>query len=200
MTLEYVRLTIEAEINSTQRTGVFEWAPAAEGAGVISGGIRTGTIVESGGQAALALLSRLSDQVEARGQAIRVSGGGQLAFQLEAETPTTGTKPNGDTFQWGSDPDPTVGPNAHTATGADKEAQQAVLLTYLSRSDGDSFTPATLEFFEYSSNGFLDPLSVALEDPEVSIVNDDPTAADISMTAVSVLDLEQALTQRQRQP
>ncbi|UIP00330.1 hypothetical protein Hbl1158_02875 [Halobaculum sp. CBA1158] len=202
MTLPYARLTLDAEIAGVERTGVFELPGGPQGASSIGEIYRTGFLVEDTGTGVLALLSRLRDDIDLDDGTVRVSGGGQHAFAIDAEAPTTTTKPNStEPYQWGSSPDPTVGPNKHTATGAHKEAQQAVLMSYIRNGvAGDSFTPATLELFEHSESGIYEPLTVGLEDPETAIVNDDPTAADVSFTAVSVLDVDQALSQLQRLP
>lgn len=188
---EIPTVTIEAEFDSTARTGVFELGPADQWS--LAHRQRTGTLVESGGSSVLDLLSRLTDEVDSESQAIRINAGGQRLWEVSAETPgPEATDNNGNPLQWGSSADPGA-ETRHSATGQDRITQADVFHAFLARSTGDSFTPATFAFGEYSSSGRFSPVSVAIEGPETRLPGDGTTGR-IELTMVQVADITQPLS------
>lgn len=191
---DYVSFEITSNIGGTQRTGVFEVSAAREGAFSFEHTGRTGYLAENGVSNIVALFNRAFDSGDGFKKGIHVAlGAGEHAMELECNTPGTTKLPDGSVPQWGSSASTSDGPNRHTATGASKEAQMAVLMEYWRTSTTDSLATAKLEAYEYSSSGIMEPLTVAMEQPTVRIDNQNPQRGDISITFVETQDLEQTI-------
>lgn len=85
-------------------------------------------------------------------------GAGSAVVEIDFKGWTGSTERWGDT---GDDSQLTAG----DATGEDAFTQLQVLYRWLSMTEVDSLTPATIEFGEYSSGGLYGPMSVLVEQP-----------------------------------
>lgn len=200
--LGYAAFEIEAPVASdgSLKTGRFEVVGAAEGRYSLTESIRTGYLIDSGFDNVVSIYNQLTENDAPLRQGVHLDlGGGEHAVELEFENPGESTTPDGTVAQWGSSVDTADGPNPHTATGAAKEQQMAVLMNYLRKGRTDSFTPATLQFGEIHPGGFLeDSLDVAIEQPNTTLTNDSPSRFDVAITFVATSDIKQTLAGKQR--
>lgn len=179
------RLTITAEFDGVSREGVFEFGPAEEGTWSVEQVHQTQSAVSSGQQIAQ-LLSRVSDDIEAPSGGVEVALSVQQVWEVSAATPVDTTHDDGTPYRWGSTVDRQK--SSHSATGAKAMAQMDVFQAYLSRTVGDSVSPVSFEFGEFSSSGVYSPVSCLVEEPRTSI-KDGATTASVELTVVRVADL-----------
>lgn len=191
MTQEYATLTIpDVEYSDGTHDLVFEMGIGEENAVQIDQSIRTGFLIDSGLDDAIAFFEGLFDPSDSKTESITYDpGSGQFTTDIQVQTPQDTPRNDGSYFQWGSSPDPDVGPNEHTATGADVWAQQAVFINALRVAAPDSVEPAQLSIGEFSPSGIFDPIDVAVENPSVNLAANTPGIADVSVTLISVLDI-----------
>lgn len=190
----FVSLEITARIDGAERTGVFEIVGAEAGKYTFESSVRTGYLVEGGFSNIMALFKRFYEDSGGGSfkQGVHISlGSGERAYEVDFNSPGESTTPDGTVAQWGSSGDPTVGPNKHTATGASKETQMAVLHEYLGASTLDGLSPATLSAYEWSTSGIFDPLTVAIEQPTMALTDSSPSRFDGSLTMVETTDLNE---------
>lgn len=173
-------------------TGRFEFPGGDEGSWSVEPAIRTGYLLNNSFDDIAALFTELTGDGDADRKGLHFDvGGGEHAVQLQFQVPVDGTNPDtGQIAQWGSSSDPTVGPNRHTATGADRTQQMQTFMEYLRVGGSSSLTPARFTWGEYCPGGYLDDyLAVAIEEPSVMENNVDPYWADGSMVVVETRDL-----------
>jgi hypothetical protein len=157
--------------------------------------IRTGYLVNSGLDDALAVLYDLVGDGESKRKGISIDGGGgQHVFELDLMTWT------GESNQWGRTDDATV-LDETSATGADHLTKMNIFQNYLRVGQTDSFTPGRFQYGQYHPDGLLDDhLEVAIESP--TFVNDRENASivDGSLTVVEIAGLTETLDgQKQRE-
>lgn len=166
-------LTITSDFPSGTYTGVFEFGPYGSESrpGSIEEAVDDKPLLDNSFDQTLSLVpNTLTDPVlsgDGR-QSVNIDvGAGTHGFQLQASL--NHSKVEGSHPQWGSSADPAVGPNEHTATGANPITQGIVFLQYLTVDTTDSLKTATFEMGPYSTGGFLDPLDVAVRNPSWEI-------------------------------
>lgn len=185
-------------------TGVFELGEdgvvgTEESPGRLEEGVDTGTLDPQGLNATLAVIDRVAGTNIRDGERITVSLQNTLTWELEFISPSDAlTKSDGSLFQWGSSTQQTVAP--HTATGADRRTQVAVLNNYILRSGGgDLFTQATLHAYPRSEDGPFDPVDVSIRGPSGSITTATTATADVAMELISAADISEAVDAVDRQ-
>jgi len=189
-------LEIDVPYPDGEQTARFELGPLGdEQPGVIEDKIRTDFLVESSLSQIIAAISEVTGSGESRKGFNFDLGGGQHAVEIQWNSPGQTAKPNGDLYQWGTSPDPSVGPNEKTATGGTPAEQQAVFIHALRLAAPDSLTPARLEVGEYRPGGILpdDHLDVYVENPSVTYATDKPATHDGSVTLIETWALDEAI-------
>jgi hypothetical protein len=172
------------------REAVFELHSAEDDTFTVVHEMRTGFIAR-GGSSINAILQSLSDSDESKNKDIVIDGG-QSQFTLEVSAQLFDAQGH----RWG---DTGNGGTATDATGDSAIEQMQVLTNWLRKVPVDSlpedlagditgsFGPATVEFGKHHPDGDLDPLAVAIENPQLT-----PRPGgqvDISMTVVEIASL-----------
>ncbi|MFC6765439.1 hypothetical protein [Natrinema soli] len=185
---ESFTLTIPADFGNSTVEGVFEAFVNPQD----DDEVRTGYLLDSGLDQALAILRGLLEDGEPDRKGIHLDlGGGTHAIGLRADVNSEATEDeNGNVLQWGSSNDPTQF-SATTATGGTALQKTQIFQHYTRVAGADSLTPATLEYGEYSTDGVLEPLDVVFEQPKFERKSAD--TYQFTGTFVETVDLNRSL-------
>jgi len=188
MTQSYPILEITGAFDDgAETTAIFEMESASVTAGQL-----TEFLAQFGGGGGVvgAITAQLPGQ---QGSQISIDGGaGPRSWEIQWEGWT-----NSDDFQWGDDSSP--GLSKTSATGEDRISQVEVLNEWIARINLGSGSPATLYYGEHSEatafadGGVYDPVSVTVQDVELSVSKDEAAVYQGSMTCVSVIDITQII-------
>lgn len=143
-------------------------------------GVRTGYILDGSGSTWTAIASTILGENSPFGdfgfrQGIFLDlGGGEHIIQMEAQ----GFE--GSDLAFGG------------VAGADPLTQAGVLENAVVETQIDSFSPATIEFGEYSANGRFKPLSVVIEDPRITRDSRSAATFDVNMTFLEAASFDDA--------
>lgn len=134
-------------------------------------GVRTGYILDGSGSTWTALFSEFLNDIPGFDVGLRQGifldlGGGEHIIEVEAKAWT------GSDLAFGG------------AAGADPVTQMGVLENTLVETQIDSFSPATIEVGEFSSQGRYSPLSVVIEGPRISHSTVEPSTIDVNFVAI----------------
>lgn len=190
------RLTITGDPDGTgTRDGVFEFPVGGEDGLQPTHEMRTGFLARGGGNIN-ALIQALTGSNESKNKQIVIEGGeSQYVVDLAA------TQFSGSGHRWG---DTGNGGTATDATGDSAVEQVQVLFNWLRKIPIDSlpeelagdvtgsYGPAKLEYGHHHPDGALEPLGVAIENPQLT-----PEAGGIAqsqITFVEILSLDTPLT------
>lgn len=137
----------------------------------ISAGVRTGFILDGSGSTWTALFSDWLNDIPGFDVGMRQGifldlGGGEHIVEVEA------TGWTGSDLAWGG------------VSGADPITQLNVLEKTLVSTQIDSFSPATIEFGEFSSQGMYSPLNVVVEGPRMTHSTQKVGSVDVTMVFI----------------
>lgn len=192
------RLRITGDPDGTgTREGVFELTSGEQDTFAVRHEMRTGFIAR-GGSSINALLQNLTNADESQNKEIVIDGG-QSQFTLEVSA----TLFDGSGDRWG---DTGTGGSATDATGDTAIEQMQVLMNWLRKVPVDSlpeelgdgltgsYGPATVEYGAHHPNGSLEPLAVAIENPQ--LVPRPGGRVDLTLTAIEIASLGDPLDSR----
>lgn len=189
-----LRITGDPDATTT-REAVFEMTSSDSDDGLsVSHEMRTGFLAR-GGSSLNAILQSLSDTDESKNKQLVIDGGGS---QFVLEVTATLFDESGD--RWG---DTGNGGTATDATGDTAIEQAQVFSNWIRKTPVDSlpenlagdvtgsYGPATVEYGKHHPDGDLEPLKVAIENPQFT-----PRAGghvDVTMTFVEIASLDEPL-------
>lgn len=183
-----LRLTITGDPDgSGKRDAEFVMAVGDDNGLQVTHEMRTGFLARGGGNIN-ALIQSLTGSNESKNKQIVVEGG-ESQFILEASFSAF----TGSSYRWG---DTGNGGTATDATGDTAVEQIQVLMNWLRKTPVDSlpedlggdltgsYGPATLEYGAHHPDGPLEPLSVAIENPQLT-----PEAGGIAQGRITFVEI-----------
>ena len=145
-------------------------------------GVRTGYILDGSGSTWTAIASSILGEDNPFGdfgfrQGIYLDlGGGEHMFEMEAEGFA------GSDLAFGG------------VAGEDVLTQASVLDNAIAETQIDSFSPATIEFGEYSATGRFAPLSVVIESPRSTVdYQNSPSTFDVNMIFLEAASFDEGV-------